>query len=123
MYNLDVKPEADKIFQKMVKKNLHQLKIIDKKLTEIRLNPNRDYKFLRNPLQTFNRVHIDTSFVLIFKIIILTNQSLSIIMIIMTEFINGDQKMKNDYINFLQDIRSEERRVGKECRSRWSPYH
>ena len=23
----------------------------------------------------------------------------------------------------LQKIRSEERRVGKECRSRWSPYH
>ena len=23
----------------------------------------------------------------------------------------------------LQDRRSEERRVGKECRSRWSPYH
>src|SRR5258708_32252607 len=23
----------------------------------------------------------------------------------------------------LQDARSEERRVGKECRSRWSPYH
>src|SRR5690554_7597953 len=23
----------------------------------------------------------------------------------------------------LHDIRSEERRVGKECRSRWSPYH
>ena len=23
----------------------------------------------------------------------------------------------------LNDIRSEERRVGKECRSRWSPYH
>ena len=22
-----------------------------------------------------------------------------------------------------KDIRSEERRVGKECRSRWSPYH
>ena len=22
-----------------------------------------------------------------------------------------------------QDARSEERRVGKECRSRWSPYH
>ena len=26
-----------------------------------------------------------------------------------------------DYIN--QIVRSEERRVGKECRSRWSPYH
>ena len=23
----------------------------------------------------------------------------------------------------IQDNRSEERRVGKECRSRWSPYH
>ena len=23
----------------------------------------------------------------------------------------------------LADFRSEERRVGKECRSRWSPYH
>ena len=27
-----------------------------------------------------------------------------------------------DYL-FDSDIRSEERRVGKECRSRWSPYH
>ena len=24
---------------------------------------------------------------------------------------------------FLGQLRSEERRVGKECRSRWSPYH
>src|SRR5256885_8040792 len=23
----------------------------------------------------------------------------------------------------IKDVRSEERRVGKECRSRWSPYH
>ena len=27
-----------------------------------------------------------------------------------------------NYIN-LSSFRSEERRVGKECRSRWSPYH
>ena len=26
-------------------------------------------------------------------------------------------------IQILYDMRSEERRVGKECRSRWSPYH
>ena len=26
-------------------------------------------------------------------------------------------------INGDKDVRSEERRVGKECRSRWSPYH
>ena len=27
------------------------------------------------------------------------------------------------WIGKLKDDRSEERRVGKECRSRWSPYH
>ena len=25
--------------------------------------------------------------------------------------------------NYSETLRSEERRVGKECRSRWSPYH
>ena len=36
-------------------------------------------------------------------------------------------KIKNnlmrDYGKEAKDARSEERRVGKECRSRWSPYH
>ena len=27
------------------------------------------------------------------------------------------------HLDFLKQYRSEERRVGKECRSRWSPYH
>ena len=27
------------------------------------------------------------------------------------------------YVNSKRSLRSEERRVGKECRSRWSPYH
>ena len=35
--------------------------------------------------------------------------------------------LHRDLVGYLQDrelfIRSEERRVGKECRSRWSPYH
>ena len=26
-------------------------------------------------------------------------------------------------VRALDHVRSEERRVGKECRSRWSPYH
>ena len=26
-------------------------------------------------------------------------------------------------VSHMGEIRSEERRVGKECRSRWSPYH
>ena len=29
----------------------------------------------------------------------------------------------NGSVNAIETTRSEERRVGKECRSRWSPYH
>ncbi|MBI2148506.1 addiction module toxin RelE [Candidatus Woesearchaeota archaeon] len=68
MYGIEVKEEADKIFSKLSKKNKTQLIIINKKIEEIRSNPNHIYKFLTKPLQTFNRVHIDSSFVLIFKI-------------------------------------------------------
>ena len=34
-------------------------------------------------------------------------------------------KFESDNIIYIPDVdlRSEERRVGKECRSRWSPYH
>jgi len=40
----------------------------------------------------------------------------------------ADQLMKQgsefmQHGDFAQAARSEERRVGKECRSRWSPYH
>ena len=68
MYNLEIKEEAHNLFKKLSKKNPKQLKIIDKKIKEIRENPNHIYKFLRKPLQSFNRVHIDKHFVLIFKI-------------------------------------------------------
>ena len=68
MYDLDVKPEADKIFSKLAKKNPKQLMIIDKKIKEIRKDPH-GYKFLRKPLHGFNGVHIDKHFVLVFKIV------------------------------------------------------
>tara|TARA_Y100000310_G_C20638020_1_gene792302 strand:+ start:1337 stop:1627 length:291 start_codon:yes stop_codon:yes gene_type:complete len=68
MYSLEIKPEADKIFKKLSKKNPKQLKIISNKIKEIRTNPSHEYKSLRKPLQSFNRVHIDKHFVLIFKI-------------------------------------------------------
>ena len=38
----------------------------------------------------------------------------------------GDCNMETAYTAFATqviELRSEERRVGKECRSRWSPYH
>ena len=31
--------------------------------------------------------------------------------------------LRKGYVIGISDSRSEERRVGKECRSRWSPYH
>ena len=34
----------------------------------------------------------------------------------------GEWTMTNINLNY-KEYRSEERRVGKECRSRWSPYH
>ena len=35
----------------------------------------------------------------------------------------GGLRFTNDGVNAEGKPRSEERRVGKECRSRWSPYH
>ena len=34
-----------------------------------------------------------------------------------------NKTLEEDYMDVLEYLRSEERRVGKECRSRWSPYH
>ena len=36
---------------------------------------------------------------------------------------NSEKHYKLLIIEDNQELRSEERRVGKECRSRWSPYH
>lgn len=68
MYELHIKPEADKIFEKLAKKNPKQLMMVHKKILKIRQNPHHEYKFLRKPLNTFNRVHIDKHSVLIFKL-------------------------------------------------------
>src|SRR3712207_8308049 len=46
-------------------------------------------------------------------------------------FLSDDPATASEYrsksavasVAHLKDVRSEERRVGKECRSRWSPYH
>ena len=36
---------------------------------------------------------------------------------------SGYVNAKSSNIQIIETQRSEERRVGKECRSRWSPYH
>jgi len=67
MYRLAVKPDADRIFAKLARKNPKQLEIIYKKIDEILENP-QHYKNLRRPLQNWKRVHIDGPFVLTFSV-------------------------------------------------------
>ena len=40
-----------------------------------------------------------------------------------SDYHTADEKEYPDDAAFRSYLRSEERRVGKECRSRWSPYH
>ena len=68
MYDLDIKPTADKILKNLSKKNKKQLMMIHKKIKGIISKPRHEYKHLRPPLQNFSRVHIDSYFVLIFNI-------------------------------------------------------
>ena len=40
-----------------------------------------------------------------------------------SDLLIGDAKAGDLVCRIGRPVRSEERRVGKECRSRWSPYH
>jgi len=66
MYNLEIREEVDKVFQKLAKKDRVSLKYINKKILEIKENPYH-FKPLKNPLQNYRRVHIG-NFVLIYSI-------------------------------------------------------
>ena len=48
----------------------------------------------------------------------LTNTQYASIMRLYDDIKTANRRLQSDRYN-----RSEERRVGKECRSRWSPYH
>jgi len=67
MYALEIRESVEKIFHKLAKKNPKQIEIINKKISEILLNPHH-YKNLRAPLQHLKRVHIDGSFVLVYSV-------------------------------------------------------
>ena len=69
MYSLSVMPYVDKKFSKMVGRENTALEAIENKVNEIRSNPQHKYKFLKSPLQGYNRVHIIGNFVLVFKIV------------------------------------------------------
>lgn len=67
MYSLIIKPEADKIFSKIGKKNPKQMQIVFKKIRQIVSNPYH-FKPLRGDMKGSRRVHIDKSFVLTYEI-------------------------------------------------------
>jgi addiction module RelE/StbE family toxin len=66
MYVLELRAHVDKLFKKMGKRNLHQLKAIMEKINEILENPHR-FKPLHYPLVGMRRVHFG-NFVLTYSI-------------------------------------------------------
>ena len=44
-------------------------------------------------------------------------------MVVVSLLTHKPEKENPAFFEDMEDSRSEERRVGKECRSRWSPYH
>jgi YafQ family addiction module toxin component len=68
MYKFFISEKLEKIFKKLIKKDKTRYETILKKIDEIiNSNPNH-YKNLRKNMKDFKRVHIDSHFVLIFKI-------------------------------------------------------
>ena len=67
MYSLATKPNIDRIFSKLGKKNPKQMQIIFKKIEQIIENPYH-FKPLRGDMKGARRVHIDKSFVLTYEI-------------------------------------------------------
>lgn len=68
MRRFSIEAKLQKDLKKLFRKDLRQYKIIMKKISEIVNTPKvGHYKNLRHPLNLFKRVHIDNSFVLVFR--------------------------------------------------------
>ena len=67
MYSLDIKPDVDKIFSKLSRKDPVQMDMISKKIEQILLNP-LHFKPLRGDLHGARREHIDKSFMLLYEV-------------------------------------------------------
>jgi len=68
MYEFEIEEKLHQQLKKLFKKDKKRYEIIWKKINEVINNSNIDhYKNLKFPMNEFKRVHIDKSFVLIFK--------------------------------------------------------
>jgi mRNA interferase RelE/StbE/toxin YoeB len=66
-YGIVVSEIADRKFRKLAKKNPKQMGMVSKKVQQIAGNPYH-YKPLRGDMHGARRVHIDSSFVMIYEI-------------------------------------------------------
>ncbi|MFH1014566.1 MAG: type II toxin-antitoxin system mRNA interferase toxin, RelE/StbE family [Nitrospirota bacterium] len=67
MYKLAIKESLDKKFKKLQKKDKEMLRLIDRKVQDILVDPYR-FKPLRKPMENKRRVHVGGSFVLVYEI-------------------------------------------------------
>jgi len=67
MYAYERSDELKKILKKLVKKDKVRFEATLKKIQQVCQNP-LHYKNLQHDLKEFKRVHIDSSFVLVFKV-------------------------------------------------------
>ncbi len=68
MHKFEIEEKLHQILKKLFKKDKKGYEIVWKKITEIINNLNIEhYKNLKFPMNEFKRVHIDKSFVLVFK--------------------------------------------------------
>lgn len=67
MYKLAIKESLDKKFKKLQKKDKEMLRLIDRKVQDILVDPYR-FKPLRKPMENKRRVHVGGSFVLVYEV-------------------------------------------------------
>ncbi len=67
MYQLAIKEGLDKKFKKLQQKNKELLRLINRKVQDILVDPHR-FKPLRKPLQNKRRVHVGGVFVLVYEV-------------------------------------------------------
>jgi len=67
MYSFERSEEFDKILKKLMKRDKIRYESAIKKIGEVCQTP-QHYKNLQHDLKEFKRVHIDSSFVIVFKV-------------------------------------------------------
>lgn len=68
MYKFFISEKLEKIMKKLFKKDKNRYEMTLRKINEIINSNPHHYKNLRKNMKNFKRVHIDSHFVLIFKI-------------------------------------------------------